>query len=317
MVAQLLRSRGFDASVDYLFPLAPVGKGIGGPEPAPALGPYVAPPSGTVRRQVRVGVIDTGIATRKRGDKWLVSVPRTGDNIDPLYDGPGQTLGICAAHGTFVAGLVAQVAPGADIRVYKSLDLQGLGTDTQVAEAMVKAVQDDECEILNLSFGGLTTDDNPPVAITAALEIIRELDQQRNTTTVIVAAAGNGGDETPICPAACDGVVSVAALKADLTPAAWSSFGLTVDFSTIGEGVRSTFVKGQESPLVDPQPDTYGEDPSAFWVGSSFATPQIAGLIAKLSYEQNVPAHEALDYLRGQGNPIPGFGRALKILPGL
>jgi hypothetical protein len=50
-------------------------------------------------------------------------------------------------------------------------------------------------------------------------------------------------------------------LTRDLTPAPWSSSGFWVDCSTVGEGVLSTFVTGQESADLDPDPDTWGKDP--------------------------------------------------------
>jgi hypothetical protein len=328
-VAQMLRSRGFAASVHHLFPLAPdgqgnggligpVGKGISSAEHAPPLPDFA--PRGNVQRPVRVSVIDTGIAAEERTDGWLRrdAVPRTDDNIDPLYDpADSRTLAISGGHGTFVAGIVQQVAPGAEIRASRTLDIHGVATDLQVATAMINAVKDDECEILNLSLGGSTADNAPPVAITAALDVIHALGQARGTEVVIVAAAGNGGDDTPYFPAACPGVVAVAGLKADLTPAAWSTRGFWVAFSTIGEGVRSTFVEGVESAFVDPDPDTYGPNAWAFWCGSSFAAPQISGRIAQLSYENGISAQQALALLQNEGQRLPLFGRTIKILPGL
>jgi subtilisin family serine protease len=133
---------------------------------------------------------------------------------------------------------------------------------------------------------------------------------------VIVAAAGNYGDRTKVFPAALDGVEAVAGLTAHLTPAAWSSYG-DVQFSTVAEGVHSTFVQGTESPVFDPAPDAFGADPWAVWSGTSFAAPQVAGAVARISYEEDIDVRAATARLAEYGKPIAGYGKAMRILKGI
>ncbi|MEN3308192.1 MAG: hypothetical protein V7603_4394 [Micromonosporaceae bacterium] len=317
-VARSLRRRGYTASVDHIVPLAPVIKGLGGAEPATGPGPFSQYGLRCEGPQARVGIIDTGISAEIRDDHWLARVPRDG-NIDPLDDLPTRDgyLDFAAGHGTFVSGIIAQVAPGADIRVYRALDGDGIGGERQVACAMIRAVKDDGCQILNLSLGGQTPDTVPPVAISAALEVISEIEQERGQKVVIVAAAGNYADNTPCWPAAFRKVVSVAALGPDMQPTTWSSRGYWVTCSTIGQGLLSTYVEGQESAAVDPAPDVFPRDAWAVWNGTSFAAPQVAGAVARMAQDLGITPHEALVRLLRAGRPIPDFGQALRILPGL
>jgi hypothetical protein len=311
-LARDLRDLGADAAPNYIVPLAPVGKGLDGPEPGTTPGPFAGYPVPHGSGSVPVGIIDTGITPENRGDGWLALVPR-GIDVDPLDVLPGGgdgRLDLQAGHGTFVAGALQQVAPGADIRVYKAMDSDGRATDMQVACAMLRAVSDG-CRILNLSFGCQTDDDVEPVAMAAAIDAIP-------ADVVMIAAAGNYGTTTKVWPAAFPRVTAVAGLTAGLTPADWSSRGDWVAMSTVGEGIGSTYVKGQESALVDPNPDTFGFNAWAIWSGTSFAAPQVAGAVARMCLEdpQLTPA-DAVQLLAQAGVPIPDFGQAVEILPGL
>jgi hypothetical protein len=317
-VAKLLRMRGFSATLANMAPTAPVGKAIGGAEPVPGLGNFQ--PYGGRGTPAIVAIIDTGIADKERGDDWLNEILRNRPgNIDPLYEfsPPGKRyLDFDAGHGTFIAGIIKQIAPGAEVRVYRALASDGIGTELAVACAMIQAVKEG-AEILNLSLGCQTLDDQPPIALKAALDVIGEIERDEEGEVVIVAAAGNYGDTRPCWPAAFRRVVSVAGLAPDMLPSEWSSRGFWVTFSTIGQGLRSTYVEGQQSFEFDPTPHTFGPDSWAAWNGTSFAAPQIAGALAWLYQEEKLPLREALRRLRRASVPIPDFGYALKILPGI
>jgi len=308
--------RNVAAGPNYLAALAAVSKGVGGPEPAPALDtPAAAGPAGA-GRVVRVAVVDTGLPSDPRTDGWLSEVPRTGDNIDPLDALPAGRDGLLdyqAGHGTFVSGIIRRVAPQADIRMYRAADSDGFASDHDIAAAILRA-HDDGAELINLSLGGRTTDDQAPPATAEAVATVR---RESGGATVIVAAAGNYGDDTRVWPAALPGVEAVAGLTAYLSPSAWSSYGPDVRFATVGEGIRSTFVPGVESPVFDPDPDVFGENPWAMWSGTSFAAPQIAGAVARISYEEGLEPRAAVDKLDEYGKPIDGFGKAMRVLRGL
>ncbi len=327
--AERLRKRGIPARPSYVSPLGMIRKSEGGPErTAWTQARPGAPVSGP-----RVAVIDTGITSQTRTDGWLTGLAVPGDNVDELdvLPSPDHLLDLGAGHGTFAAGVVQQVAPGADIRVYRALDTDGLGSETAVATAIVRAV-DEGATIVNLSLGTDVLDGTAPLSLRAAVE-------QVAGRALLVCAAGNTGDERPVYPAAfCteyDHVVSVAALARDdgtiaglpsavigpdhVVGAPWSTRG-DVTCSTFGEAVVSVFVEGTESPEADPTgPDTFPADAWAAWSGTSFATPQIAGAIVRVLQDpatSGLTPRQALDQVVLAGaTPLAGFGSAVVILP--
>jgi hypothetical protein len=317
-IARNLRIRGFTASLSNITPSAPVMKAIGAPLPTGPVGPYHRDPG--PGRPARVAIVDGGIAAERRADGWLDDIPRENGNIDPLdaFPLPGGDgyLDFDAGHGTFVAGIVKQIAPDAEVEAYLAVDSDCIAGEVRVACEMIRAARRG-ADIINLSLGCQTLDNIPPIAIRAALEIIREIEREEHRDIVIVAAAGNYADTTPCWPGAFRRVVSVAALTSDLRPAAFSSRGFWVTCSAIGQGVRSTYVAGRESVLVDPTPHDFGPDAWAAWSGTSFTAPQIVGALAWLHEKLELPMRAALETLLDAGQPIPDFGRALRILPGI
>jgi len=312
-IARFIRSSGHQASVNHLTPLGPVWKGVSGPEntagavdyPPSFAGQATGPP-------VKLAVIDTGVTAQPRSDGWLTGLA-TDANIDPLdeFPTPNGFLDFGAGHGTFTAGIAAQVAPDAELAIYRALDSDGVGSDTRVAGAMLQAVADG-ARILNLSLGEQTVDDQPLLAIEVALELIAERDPE----VLVFAAAGNDGSSRPCWPAASKRVVAVAALAADLTPAAWSNRGFWVDCSAVGEGVLSTYVQGEEAPELDPSPDTFGADAWAVWSGTSFAAPQVAAAVARIAQEDGCTPRTALRTLFAPCRALPDYGWAVPILSG-
>ena len=270
-----------------------------------------------VTRQVTVAVIDTGINHQSRTDGWLTGIPEGAANVD-LLDvfpvPPDGLLDLSAGHGTFVAGVVEQVAPACTIVVYREVDTQGMGASDDIARAIIRAAEDG-ADIINASLGTMTVDDLPPLTFTTALETV----QADHPDVLIVASAGNMGQETPMFPAAMKGVVGVGALAEDLTPAPWSNHGFWVNCSAVGIGIISTFVEGFE-PHTDANgnvvTEQFGPDAWAIWSGTSFSAPQIAGQVAQLCQMHNVRPAVALGQLLA-GKPIlPGFGSVVRILPG-
>ena len=295
----------------------------GGPRPAPQGELPALSSTGP-----RVAIIDTGIS-RQRAKSVL-----PGSMLDDLHQFPlGNTsqdraerrayLSLDAGHGTFVTGIVQQIAPEAAIKVYRAVDSDGVGSDVAVACRMIQAVREG-AQILNLSLGCQTQDDYPPIAMRAAVDWIREWEQEHQEV-LIVGAAGNYGDTRPCWPAALPGVVSVAGLAPDMLPSPWSSRGFWVTCSTIGQALRSTFVEGTESPLQDPAPvpaippsvtSFHGDPPWAVWSGTSFAAPQITGLLAQLYPGSQPTLRGALQQILSAGRPLPDFGQAVHILDG-
>ena len=123
LAVEELRLAGYQASMNQVEPLGYVTKGDPretGPEPTRRGGPSARRARVRRRATITVAVIDTGFSTQPRSDRWLDGITPAEADIDPLYevipakeDGLGE-FDYCAGHGTFVAGVVRQVAPAAD-----------------------------------------------------------------------------------------------------------------------------------------------------------------------------------------------------------
>lgn len=321
---EALRKRGVTAAMNLVVPLGHLIKGDDYPHATTGLGPA---PAGQAARRVRVAVVDTGIGGKGRADGWLTGVVAAADDVDPLDVVPDiGRLDWCSGHGTFAAGVVQQVAPLCEIVAYRCTRSDGLGTEKDVADALIQAAQEGHAAgvptIINASVGTPAAPGLPPVAMQAAVELITS----NYPDVLIVASAGNSGTDEPMYPAAFDGVVAVGALEvhgpADdrrVRPAAFSNFGSWVRCSTVGVGVVSTFVAGLEPPEPMPEyPDElFPADAVAAWSGTSFAAPQIAGAVARLCYDNPaLTPRTALDALLAGHPAMPGYGTVVTLLPG-
>jgi hypothetical protein len=317
--AKDLRAQGYVVSLINIIQDAAVVKPPPNPGPPPPPPGMAAGPGAGPGAPVKVAVIDTGITAEIRPDGLLARVPRDG-NIDPLDAFPlpkgDGYLDFAAGHGTFVAGIIQQVAPGAEIKVYRAVDSDGIASEMTVASAWIQAVKDG-AEIINLSLGCQAQDDVPPIALQAALDFMSEHESKTGKEVLVVAAAGNYADSRPTWPAAFDQVVSVAGLGSDMSKSDWSSRGPWVKCATIGQGVSSAYVEGRIAPPVDPVRHHFPPGSWAVWSGTSFAAPQITGALANLRQNHAYAVRDALGALLAAGTPVPGFGQAMRVLPGI
>ncbi|HEX6198476.1 MAG TPA: S8 family serine peptidase [Jiangellaceae bacterium] len=317
-LAASLRRQGVPISANYVTPMGGYMKSVASPEMTEGRVPAF-PEVESAQSPVRIAVIDTGVFGHDREDGWLADLD-TGSNREVLDDSPQDGfLDFAAGHGSFCAGIVQQIVPEADIQVTKTLDSDGFADELAVATEMVAAVRaglaNGQHVIVNLSLGTETADDEHPVALGAALEIIDEEARQSDHEVLVVAAAGNYGHNRPCYPAAFPNVTAVAALTQGLQPAAWSSRGSWVDVCTIGEGVRSTFVPGTESPIIDADLEQFPQNAWALWSGTSFAAPQVAAAITKIAIDDGVAPSEAKRRLLEGAGEVPLYGKRVEVLP--
>lgn len=250
---------------------------------------------------VTIGVLDGGIMAHP----WLAgSYLATPADFDvESQQRPGQ-LDPQDGHGTFVAGIILQQAPGATIRVVRKLGSAGGASVQEVANG-IQQLGEMGVDVINLSLGGYTRNNGDMAILGQAL-------CRLSPTTVVVAAAGNHNPNVhrsfrparKFWPAAFPDVVSVAALGPNgdghPTLADFSNYGQWVTLSTYGTDVLSTYLEFG---------DTFHG--WARWSGTSFAAPRVAGAIAARMTEGGTRVRSAQEAKRMlldevQGAPFSG-----------
>ncbi len=254
----------------------------------------------------RVVILDTGLAENRQCPPSLhfVMHSESGWKDAPARE-PDGYLDPAVGHGTFIAGLINQLAPGCEIAIVKVLTELGAGDEWLIAEAIDTLPEHD---LLNLSFGGHALWDMSRLETSIA--------RLRAKGTVIVASAGNDATCRPCYPAAFDDVVGVAALGPN-GPAAFSNYGSWVGACAPGVDLVSTFfmdARGPEpAPVGYPEPDRYRG--WARWSGTSFSTPIVVAALARAMQRREISADDAVaQVIDGPALlRIPGFGTVVNI----
>ncbi|MFD0203299.1 MULTISPECIES: S8 family peptidase [Saccharothrix] len=277
----------------------------GNPGQPPRVGSPLADPDKSTThlgKDVVVGIVDTGISKTAATDHplWLgdAFIPKP-EEVDAAYR-ESDLFALEGGHGTFVAGVVRQAAPGVRFDPEKALDPNGLGTEEDFVRALSSF--DEKVQIINISMGCFTQDDTASEPLRRALAALPD-------GVVVVASAGNQGTTRPSWPAALYGVVAVSAVAEERdgsrAPACYANHGHWVDACAVGNRT-STFLKGRwELPGLPV--DVY--DRFAYWLGTSFAAPHVAGRIAATMTERGLSAVDARDeLLSGKPEFFPGYG---------
>jgi hypothetical protein len=247
-----------------------------------------APRTAQPGQGVWVGLLDTKLYP----DPWfdggylateddLLQAPGPGDPAHSALDG----------HATFIAGLILHRAPGAALVVHSVLRQNAVAKTWDVAKAMAQFAGTG-VDILNLSFGCYTDDNQPPMLLARAVSLV-------SPQILLVAAAGNHGniqqlapadrpvwttyltDKTPVWPAAFAEVTAVGASDGQGVVAAFTPNVPWVDVTAPGVDVESTYLN-EEVRLSFPSgnPPTQKFDGYARWEGTSFAAANVTGAVA-------------------------------------
>ncbi|GIG88110.1 S8 family peptidase [Plantactinospora endophytica] len=230
---------------------------------------------------VPMAIVDTGLWTDTvlpdayyRGRTVDVETETDVDN-DGLLDGD-------VGHANFIAGVVVRQTRAVRLDVLKVLDTFGICTEADLVQALGRL--DPDIRVVNLSLGGFTEQDLPPVGLGGALETALAVPDR-----VVVAAAGNDGNRVNrFWPAAFAGaelpwsnrIAAVAAHDGERL-CTWSNAGPWVSVAARGQDVASTFINHPE----------FFPTGWAQWSGTSFATPRVAAeVVRQIAAGMSAPA---------------------------
>lgn len=219
---------------------------------------------------VKVAVIDTGIDSSHPA---LESAIVGGTDVSGLGSADGLTpVGQNSYHGTMVASLIAGrgnpdddasgilgTAPKAQLlSVSMAFGVEGVDTDSQVAEGIIWAV-DNGAQVINLSLtrNSVSWPESWDKAFLYAFE----------NDVVIVAAVGNrlDGTEQVSAPATIPGVIAVAGVDINANASELSSTsGFTIGVTAPSEDLVAAYPGGEYR----------------IWSGTSGAAPIVSGMVA-------------------------------------
>ncbi|NNC79157.1 MAG: S8 family serine peptidase [Acidimicrobiales bacterium] len=206
-----------------------------------------------------------------RASDWKNGLDEDGDGVADESHG----------HGTFVAGIVAQIAPDARILPIRAMEADGVGDMHVIIDAIDEAVARG-ADIINISFG----------TITESRGLEDAIERAQDSGVVVVAAAGNHGADEERYPAALSGVISVGAFDSTADGiATWGGYGDWVDVSAPGLEVVSAKPGGT----------------MATWSGSSISAPIVAAQVAlMMQIDPDKGAKDAEKIIRDTARKVTG-----------
>ncbi|AIZ44132.1 peptidase S8 and S53 subtilisin kexin sedolisin [Deinococcus radiopugnans] len=226
---------------------------------------------------VTVAVIDTGLDLQHPAFSNSLSAPSTWYDF---YDGDTMpqdegTFGVGGyGHGSNVAGIVLQVAPGAKIMPLRVLGSDGSGDVIMVARAILWAA-DHGANVINLSLG---SSENSKIVQDAIKKVTR-------SRVLVVSSAGNSNLNKITYPAA------------DATAKDSGDYSLSVGSVDLND-VKSSFSNYSDKlKLVAPGENVYAPAPDgrmAAWSGTSMAAPMASGGLA-LALGQQLASGELIE----------------------
>ena len=188
----------------------------------------------------RIGIIDSGVDIDHPilSDKINTAVSRS-------YVPEESDIGDQNGHGTGVAGVVAQIAPEAEMVVYKVIGAD-TGESAWTIDAIIQAAND-QCKIINTSLGTYKCEDIESELLTIeAFE--RAIEYAETKDCIVVASAGNNSldldqyyelEHIKHLPGGIDNAITVSA-RHETALASYSNFGSEIDLCAPGGDLAYT-----------------------------------------------------------------------------
>lgn len=257
------------------------------------------PPGPGTGDGVHIGILDGSLCWHESFDKRHVAAGRQ------FWPGFGP-VAPWTGHATFVASLVRANAPDARLDVVGVLESSTARSSLWDTAKQMMLLAEAGVQILNLSLGTSTTDEEAPLVLTRAVERISQ-------RVLIVAAAGNHGNQrgwqngrtsrSSIWPAALPDVVAVGAHDGNGNRAEFSPNLPWVDCEAPGVNVVGAYLS---APVKLSTGEVKNFEGYARWSGTSFAAPIVSGLIAA-HMTPDKSAREALDDLLHEKTVVKPF----------
>ncbi len=245
--------------------------------------------SGLDAREVRIGIIDSGVSTvHEELMGRVVGGYNFIDNNEDYNDNQ--------KHGSFIAGIIGAatnndkgITGGSNSKLYALKVFDG---DTTYVSTIVKAidlaVNTYHCHIINLSF---TTPD-----LSKTLE--KSIQNAVKKGVFVIAAVGNEGNEQLNYPAAFDGVFGVGSIDKNKQHSYFSNKNQSVDVVVPGEGITSVYIPGNPE-------NGYGTGS-----GTSYAAPHMTLIAAYLkSIDPTLTINELEQLIKNYAEDLgePGY----------
>ncbi|KLU90797.1 hypothetical protein MAPG_10648 [Magnaporthiopsis poae ATCC 64411] len=246
-----------------------------------------------VTRRIRVAILDTGfnrgLPVFEQKTSLLGCIAEEKDFVDGA-----PTVKDEFGHGTFMARLVMECAPGAEIlvaRVARNTKELGESKD-RIRQAILWAGQPGKADIISMSFGFPTEDEG----IREAIEMVQ---RERKEKIIFLASAGNSSSDDESFPARHPSVISVYATNCHGTFLESNS-----ESTSRGASIIGTFGDNIPDSMCDEFSTVH---PGICKPGSSVATAVMAGIGATmLAYATALPSLLGL-----QGRPANACSRVL------
>jgi hypothetical protein len=302
--ADIVSSMGYEAQPNFAVGFTPNWAYSPGSPATPAPGYVGTPVRNAPSPTTIIGVVDTGFSSKG----WPAGWPRAVSVFGPTGE---VTTGPVGGHGTYIASLITQIAPNANIAVSRParLDMQtdpktGLdypviddfGVGTAIDGLNLKA----KAGVISLSLGTYACSDvanlvtgaartSGPIATRQAVLYFHRLDP----THVVVAAAGNdahGPGQPQMYPAAFSTTSGFTGGSLGSVSDWLVSAGTNASFSNYGASVIVS-ATGVDTVGFRPQVDKQAAG-AYFWSGTSFATPCVAATLAAQQANIGIPMIE-------------------------